>query len=78
MRLWGTPEEIHLTIIDSGAGFDVEAAKTSGGLGLVSMQERLKLLNGMLLIESRLQRGTKIHASVPGRSELRHLQDSGE
>ena len=78
VRLWGTPEEIHLTIIDSGAGFDVEAAKSSGGLGLVSMQERLKLLNGVLLIESRLQRGTKIHASVPSRSELRHLQDSGE
>ena len=65
VRLWGTPEEIHLTIIDSGVGFDFDAAKTRGGLGLVSMQERLRLLNGTLLVESRLQRGTKIHASVP-------------
>ena len=65
MRLWGTPDEIHLTISDSGVGFDIEATKAAGGLGLVSMQERLKLLNGSLSIESQLQRGTTIHASVP-------------
>ena len=62
------PDEIHLTISDSGVGFDVEAAKASRGLGLISMQERLKLLNGTLSIESQLQRGTTIHASVPHRS----------
>ena len=65
VRLWGTPDEIHLTISDSGVGFDVEATKASRGLGLISMQERLKLLNGTLAIESQLQRGTTIHASVP-------------
>ena len=78
VHLWGTQNEIHLMIGDSGVGFDIEAAKASPGLGFISMQERLKLLNGVLLIESRLQRGTKIHASVPNRSELRHLQESGE
>ena len=71
VRLWGTPDEIHLTISDSGVGFDVEAAKASRGLGLISMQERLKLLNGTLAIESQLQRGTTIHASVPHRSDNR-------
>jgi PAS domain S-box-containing protein len=65
VRLWGTPEEIHLTISDSGVGFDREEAKVSRGLGLISMQERLKLLHGTLSIESRLQRGTTVHASVP-------------
>ncbi len=38
------------------------------GLGLISMQERLKLLNGTLIIESQLQRGTTIRASVSHRS----------
>ena len=71
-RLWGTPDEIHLTISDSGVGFDVEATKASRGLGLISMQERLKLLNGTLAIESQLQRGATIHASVPHRSDLLH------
>jgi signal transduction histidine kinase len=65
VELWGTPDEIHLTISDSGAGFDVDEAKATGGLGLISMEERLKLLNGTLSIESQLQRGTTIHARVP-------------
>jgi signal transduction histidine kinase len=65
VRLWGTPEEIHLTVSDHGAGFDIEAAKASPGLGLISMQERLKLLKGTLSIESQLQRGTTIHGRVP-------------
>jgi len=30
--------------MDSGTGFDYEAAKMSRGLGLVSMEERLKLV----------------------------------
>ena len=69
VRLWGTPEEIHLTISDSGVGFDKDEAKVSRGLGLISMQERLKLLNGTLFIESLIQRGTTVNASVPYRSD---------
>ena len=65
MRLWGTSDEIHLTVKDSGAGFDREAAKESRGLGLISMEERLKLVNGTLSIDSQPKRGTTIHARVP-------------
>jgi signal transduction histidine kinase len=64
VRLWGTPKEIHLTISDSGVGFDRDQAKTSRGLGLISMQERLKLLHGTLSIESQLQQGTTVRATV--------------
>jgi signal transduction histidine kinase len=70
VRLWGTPDEIHLTISDSGVGFDIEATRVNRGLGLISMRERLKLLNGTLSIESQLRRGTTIHASVPHRSDV--------
>jgi len=65
VRLWGTSDEIHLTVRDSGVGFDPEAAKKSRGLGLISMEERLKLLTGTLSIDSQPKRGTTIHARVP-------------
>ena len=65
VRLCGTSEEIHLTVKDSGAGFDRETAKESRGLGLISMEERVKLLKGTLSIESQLKGGTTIHARVP-------------
>jgi len=65
VRLWGTSDEIHLTVMDSGAGFDREAAKKSQGLGLISMEERLKLVKGTLSIESQPKSGTTIHARVP-------------
>src|SRR5579864_1184042 len=65
VRLWGTSDDIHLTVLDSGAGFDREAAKSSRGVGLISMEERLKLVNGTLSIESQPRSGTTVHARVP-------------
>jgi PAS domain S-box-containing protein len=65
VRLWGVPDAIHLTVKDSGSGFDREKAKQSRGLGLTSMEERLKLLNGTLSIASQPRSGTTIHARVP-------------
>ena len=65
VRLWGTSDEIHLAVSDSGSGFDSEAAKESRGLGLISMEERLKMVKGTLSIESQPKRGTTIHARVP-------------
>jgi signal transduction histidine kinase len=58
--------EVHLIVCDSGKGFDVEAAKQSSrGLGLTSMQERVRLVNGTLSIESKPGGGTRIHVCVP-------------
>ncbi len=70
VRLWGTADEIHLMVSDTGVGFDVDAARASRGLGLISMQERVKLLKGTLSTDSQLQRGTTIHAVVPVGIEL--------
>jgi signal transduction histidine kinase len=77
VRLWGTPEEIHLTVSDSGAGFDINVVRGARGLGLTSMKERVKLLKGTLSIESQPQRGTTIHARVPTGSETTPGQASG-
>ena len=57
--------EVHLTVRDSGSGFDLESAKQGSGLGLTSMQERLKLVRGQLSIESKALEGTTIRARVP-------------
>ena len=77
VRLWGTSDQIHLTVRDSGVGFDSEAAKKSRGLGLVSMQERMKLVNGTLSIESQPNRGTTISARVPFSAERDSMRAAG-
>jgi signal transduction histidine kinase len=65
VRFWATSDEIHLTISDCGAGFDLETARKARGLGLNRMKERLKLVKGQLSIDSQPKRGTTIHARVP-------------
>jgi PAS domain S-box-containing protein len=65
VRLSGTATEVQLTVTDAGAGFDVDEARTNGGLGLISMQERVHLVEGRFEIESRPGAGTKIIATVP-------------
>ena len=65
VQLNGTSEEIHLTVSDRGVGFNPETVKTSRGLGLNHMQERLKPVKGSLSIDSQPKRGTTIHARVP-------------
>jgi signal transduction histidine kinase len=57
--------ELQLTVRDRGIGFDPEGAMKGPGLGLTSMKERLKLVDGNLLIESQSKQGATIHARVP-------------
>jgi PAS domain S-box-containing protein len=58
-------EEVELTVGDSGKGFDLAAALTDPGLGLISMQERVKFVNGTISIVSGQGRGTRILVRVP-------------
>jgi signal transduction histidine kinase len=64
VQLWATPDQIHLTVSDSGAGFE-PAATTGRGLGLISMDERLQSVNGTLSIKSVPKCGTTIYARIP-------------
>jgi len=57
--------EIHLIVRDLGRGFDVEAALHGKGLGLTSMRERVRLVSGTIVIDSKPMGGTNIHARVP-------------
>jgi signal transduction histidine kinase len=72
-----TSNEIFLTVHDSGIGFDPVEAIKGRGLGLTSMKERLKLVDGELSIESQLRAGTTIHVRVPLTSRTRSARFGG-
>jgi PAS domain S-box-containing protein len=63
--LHGTADSIELTVLDRGAGFDPPEALTGRGLGLISMRERLEMVNGEFSIRSKPGSGTTIRARVP-------------
>jgi PAS domain S-box-containing protein len=65
VRLWEAEGSVHLRVSDPGNGFDVDAARAGRGLGLVSMQERLKLVAGELSVEAQCGRGTTVYARAP-------------
>jgi signal transduction histidine kinase len=65
VELFGRADEVHLTVRDRGVGFDVEQVKRTGGLGLVSMEERVHLVGGSLSVQSRPGAGTTVVAVVP-------------
>jgi len=60
--LGGRGSEIRLDVIDHGVGFDPTVTSSGTSLGLLNMQERLTLINGELIVESRLGSGTRVSA----------------
>jgi PAS domain S-box-containing protein len=62
VSLSGGSEGITLCIEDTGDGFDLDKALKKGGLGLISMEERVRLVNGKLTIQSQPGKGTKVTA----------------
>jgi PAS domain S-box-containing protein len=77
VQLWGTSDEIRLLVVDLGTGFDLEAARKGPGLGLVSMQERVRLMKGTLSIETQSGLGTTIHVRVPVSREASSMGAAG-
>jgi signal transduction histidine kinase len=57
--------ELVLRVEDSGAGFDPTAVRTEPGLGLASMEERVRLVQARLTIASAPGRGTTVEVRVP-------------
>jgi signal transduction histidine kinase len=57
---------VELSIEDDGTGFDLSGTRRSrAGLGLVSIEERVRFLNGTANIETAPGAGTKVRVSVP-------------
>ena len=65
VELTGEAHGLRLTISDQGLGFEVNQARHTGGLGLVSMQERMRLLHGTIAVSSKPGQGTQVEARVP-------------
>jgi PAS domain S-box-containing protein len=54
---------VRLQVKDAGVGFDVNAS--TEGLGLASMRERLRIIGGMLFVNSVPNQGTEVIAEIP-------------
>jgi signal transduction histidine kinase len=57
--------ELELVVTDRGRGFNSNVRRKLRGLGLTSMEERVRLVGGTLDIESTPQNGTSVRVRVP-------------
>ena len=57
-------DSVSLEIKDDGMGFDPATARSSGGMGLSGIEERVQKIGGVLKIESSPDRGTRLKVSV--------------
>jgi len=60
-----TSETIEISIQDNGKGFDAINAQKQHSLGLKTMYERIRILDGELNIDSKPNQGTLIVAKIP-------------
>jgi signal transduction histidine kinase len=65
VEMHGSSSKIRLRIADKGVGFRVKSAEGKGGLGLLSMRERLRIVGGTISIQSQPSRGTRIDVTIP-------------
>jgi two-component system NarL family sensor kinase len=64
LRLVTTPDQARLSVEDDGRGFD-PAQVSAGRYGLVGLNERARLLGGMLRLESSPGAGTRVEVVIP-------------
>jgi signal transduction histidine kinase len=65
VELRGVPGAVTLCVSDDGSGFDTSSVAGKGGLGLVSMRERLRLVGGEISLESGTSGGTRVEVRTP-------------
>ena len=68
IRLRQLPRAVSMEIIDNGRAFDVPDPVSGDGrqpLGLLGLQERVRLVNGEFAIESVPKRGTTVRVQIP-------------
>jgi PAS domain S-box-containing protein len=71
VQLRGSSKGVGLSVIDNGKGFDLRDHQAlKRGLGLSSMEERLRQLHGYFQIRSQPDGGTKVCAWVPCEVEV--------
>jgi signal transduction histidine kinase len=65
VSLIGNASELLLRVKDRGVGFDAGSVHAQPGLGLSSMEERVRLIQGDLTITSAPGQGTTVAVRVP-------------
>jgi signal transduction histidine kinase len=65
VNLRSSEDGLELVIADDGEGFDLAEAQRLGGLGLISLEERVRLVGGSLAISTQPQHGTEVRVHVP-------------
>ena len=65
VNLWVMPGGLELEVRDNGQGFEVNAPSASGGLGLLGMRERARLLGARFVLKSTPMQGTRITVALP-------------
>jgi signal transduction histidine kinase len=64
VQLMAVPDRVELRVDDDGIGFDARA-RLSSGLGLRSIDERVRLTRGSFRVDSRPGRGTTVVVTIP-------------
>jgi PAS domain S-box-containing protein len=70
-----TAAGLELAVCDDGTGFNPEAV-VRGGLGLITMEERVRMLQGTMQILTQEQHGTELRVHVPLGAPLSPLQET--
>ena len=65
ITLQGLSNGIRLLIEDKGVGFDPGEVRKKAGIGLSSMRERARMLNGTISFASEPGQGTQIEVFTP-------------
>lgn len=69
VRLKRSGDLVLLEVEDDGVGFDVQSVQHDyeqrGSLGMINLQERTELINGLLEIDSRPGEGTRVRVTIP-------------
>ena len=75
VKIWQEDECLKAEISDQGVGFVLDFAEKSGGLGLMTMRERVELLQGNFKIRTNPGEGTSVQIALPI-DEIIHIMDS--
>lgn len=65
IQLLGHEKQLHVMVEDDGHGFDPEKAGQQKGLGLKSIDSRIKYLEGTIQFDSSAQHGTVVNMEIP-------------
>ena len=61
---------IDMIVQDNGIGFDTSEINSINSFGLSSLKERVSLVNGTVIIDSELSKGTAINVKIPNKEDV--------